>query len=188
MKETLKIWMIALLMLSGLTVTTSCSDDDDDDKSATENVQEIADRVWEFSQKHPDGFTVDVRTMKEPTEGIAVAYAATQNSHSRSQLNFVVEHALKNGGYVGGWLDTTDGEYYFDSTRLFPEDQEQQARQFAIENDQLAYFIISTGTEVRLDGANAVLHRTTRAGGVRRTYAPTWYTAPQLMQWALGCK
>ena len=56
--------------------------------------QATADAVWEFSQSHPDGFTLDIRTMTEPTEGIAVSYAATQDSHSRDQLDFVVEHSL----------------------------------------------------------------------------------------------
>ena len=37
--------------------------------------QATADAVWEFSQSHPDGFTLDIRTMTEPTEGIAVSYA-----------------------------------------------------------------------------------------------------------------
>ena len=39
--------------------------------------------------------------MTEPTEGIAVSYAATQDSHSRDQLDYVVKHALKHDGYPG---------------------------------------------------------------------------------------
>ena len=104
--------------------------------SAPDNVSAIADAVWEFSQSHPDGFTLDIRTMTEPTEGIAVSYAATQNSHSRDQLDFVVEHALQHDGYVGGWLNTENDLYYFDSTKLFPEDQLEEALQFGKENGQ----------------------------------------------------
>lgn len=172
MKETMKLWMLALvLFMAGQVSFTSCSRDDN--PTVKDDVETIADEVWAFSQGHPYGFTLDIRTMTEPTEGIAVAYAATQGSHSRAQLGSVIDHALSNGGYVGGWLDSSDGDYYFDSVRLFPEDQLDEARQFAIENEQLAFFVISTGTEIRLDGEEPA-PAATRSSGVRRTYAPTW--------------
>lgn len=63
--------------------------------------------------------------MTMPTTGIAVSYAATQNSHSRESLTFVVEHALNHDGYVGGWLDS--------------------------ENGQKAVYIISTGEEILVE-------------------------------------
>jgi hypothetical protein len=63
--------------------------------------------------------------MTMPTKGIAVSYAATQNSHSRESLTFVVEHALNHGGYVGRWLDS--------------------------ENGQKAVYIISTGEEILVE-------------------------------------
>lgn len=113
--------------------------------------QATADAVWEFSQSHPDGFTLDIRTMTEPTEGIAVSYAATQDSHSRDQLDFVVEHSLQHDGYVGGWLNTESGLYYFDSTKLFPEDQLEEALQFGKENGQTSVYILSTGTDVYIN-------------------------------------
>ena len=77
--------------------------------------------------------------MTEPTEGIAVSYAATQDSHSRNQLDFVVEHALQHDGYVGGWLNTENGLYYFDSSKLFPEDQLEEALQFGKEKARLQF-------------------------------------------------
>lgn len=55
-----------------------------------QSISTIADEVWTYSQGHPDGFTLDIRTMTEPKKGIAVSYAATQNHHSRDQLNEVV--------------------------------------------------------------------------------------------------
>ena len=103
--ERLKTWfLIAVLTISGTVSFASCSSNKD---NATEqsNISVIADKVWAFSQTHPDGFTIDIRTMTEPTEGIAVSYAATQNSHSRDQLDMVVSHALQHDGYVGGWLN-----------------------------------------------------------------------------------
>lgn len=116
-----------------------------------ESPEAIAERVWNLSQFRPDGFTVDVRTMEMPTEGIAVAYAATQGCHSREGLVAVVKHALEHNGYVGGWYDSVSGLYYFDSTRLFPEEQHDEALQFARDNGQLAVYVLSTGEEIRLD-------------------------------------
>ena len=74
----------------------------------------LADAVWTFSQTHPDGFTLDLRTLTEPTEGISVAFATTQNSHGRKALDAVVSHATAHEGFVGGWLNATDNlELFF---------------------------------------------------------------------------
>ena len=89
--------------------------------------------------------------MTEPTEGIAVSYSATQGSHSRKSLNRVVRHAMRHDGYVGGWLDTTDSLYYFDSTRLFPEDSLDAAIKFGLENEQMVIYSIKDGKEIKLN-------------------------------------
>ncbi|MBP5649516.1 MAG: hypothetical protein J6X01_00355 [Bacteroidales bacterium] len=52
---------------------------------------------------------------------------------------------------MGGWLDTTDSLYYFDSSRLFPEDSLSAAIRFGVKNKQLAVYVLSKGHEVRLD-------------------------------------
>ena len=117
----------------------------------TANIETTVDQVWNYSLSHPDGFTIDIRTMTEPTEGISVAYAATQGCHSREALDSVVSHAIKHNGFVGGWLDTETALYYFDSTRLFPEDQREAALQFARDNGQTAVCVISTGEEIRVE-------------------------------------
>ena len=132
--ERLKIWfLIAVLSICGTASFASCASNDGNATEQSE-ITAIADKVWAFSQTHPDGFTINIRTMTEPTEGIAVSYAATQNSYScvpsvaselsssvRDQLDKVVSHALQHGGYVSGWYNGEDGLYYFDSTKLFPE-------------------------------------------------------------------
>ena len=115
------------------------------------SVKAVADCVWVYSIQHPDGFTMNIATMTEPSEGVVVAYAATQGCHSRKQLGRVVRHAIRHDGYVGGWLDTSDSLYYFDSSRLFPEDSLAAAIRFGIENGQIAIFILSEGREVRLE-------------------------------------
>ena len=110
----------------------------------------VADRVWAIGEKNPDGFTVNVRTMKQPTEGVSVAYAETQNCHSREDLNKVISHSLSHDGYVGGWLESSTGLYYFDSVRLFPEDSLSAAIDFGRQNGQEAIYVLSTGKEISL--------------------------------------
>ena len=87
--------------------------------------------------------------------GIAVSYAATQGSHSRKQLENVVWHSLRHDGYVGGWLDKKSGLYYFDSTRLYPEDELKEAIQFGTVNGQRYVYVLSTGTSVKIGSENA---------------------------------
>lgn len=113
-----------------------------------QSISTIADKVWAYSQSHPDGFTLDIRTMREPKEGIAVSYAATQNHHSRNQLDEVVTHALQNNGYVGGWYNSMDGLYYFDSSRLFPEGRLNEVIQFGKDNGQQSVYRLSSSTEI----------------------------------------
>ena len=135
-------FLTVLLTLCSSTALVACSSNDT--PTEQDSITPISDKVWTFSQSHPDGFTIDIRTMTEPTEGIAVSYAEAQNCHSRDQLDKVVSHALSHDGYVGGWLNTENGLYYFDSTKLFPETALKDAIQFGKENSQLAVFILST--------------------------------------------
>ena len=114
-------------------------------------VDDLSKQVWTYSLSHPDGFTIDLNTMTTPTNGIVVAYSATQGCHSREQLNYVISHAMTHDRIVGGWLDVTDSLYYFDSSRIFPEDSIEAAKKFGIENDQIAIFLISEGKEIRLE-------------------------------------
>ena len=111
----------------------------------------LADELWTYSQTHPDGFTLNISTLDSPKEGIAVAYSETQDRHDKEDLEYVVTHAQTHGGYIGGWKDTDTGRYYFDSVKLFPESELEQAKEFGRKNDQIAIYIISSGTEVRLD-------------------------------------
>ena len=120
-------------------------------ESYTTSVVTLADSLWTYSQTHPDGFTLSISTWEEPAEGITVAYSATQDRHDRADLDYVVSHAQSHGGYVGGWLDTVTGHYYFDSVRIFPEDSLKQAIQFGIENEQISIYILSKGKEIRLE-------------------------------------
>ena len=105
--------------------------------------------------------------MTEPTEGIVVSYAATQDSHSREQLDKVVEHALRHDGYAGGWYDGDSCLYYFDSNRLFPEDRLEDALRFGRENGQRSVYVLSTGASIAIDAGVCALR------GVLQTALPT---------------
>jgi len=180
-------WLLAVVLtICGTASFASCSSNED---NATEqsNITIIADKVWAYSQTHPDGFTLDIRTMTEPTEGIAVSYAATQNSHSRDQLDKVVSQALQHDGYVGGWLSGEDGLYYFDSTKLFPEDDLKGALQFGKENGQYSVFILSTYTDIPLDGKVAeIVERGTLLVGTTGDYRPLSFCEPDGTYWGFG--
>lgn len=110
----------------------------------------LADSVWVFSQSRPEGFTIDIRSWKEPREGISVAYQQTQNRHDRKDLDYVVSHAKEHDGFIGGWLNSEDGLYYFDSVRLFPEDSLSAAINFGKANYQDAVYKLSSRQEIRL--------------------------------------
>ncbi|MBP7461678.1 MAG: hypothetical protein KBA26_10355 [Candidatus Delongbacteria bacterium] len=128
-------WIAVVLMV--VTVWSGACRHDDSSND------ELVDYVWAYSQTHPDGFTLDILKKAPVTSGIAVSYYATQNSFGKASLNWVIEHALWHDGIVGGWLNTEDSLYYFDSSRLFPDGAYQEAMAFAIENQQQAFYDIT---------------------------------------------
>lgn len=147
----LRRWIATALVVMLALCLSACASDNSANIS---NATELADAVWEFGQSHPEGFTLNIRKMTEPEEGIAVSYAATQGSHSRKQLENVVWHSLRHDGYVGGWRDKESGLYYFDSTRLYPEDELKEAVEFGAVNGQRYVYILSTGTSVKIGSEN----------------------------------
>ena len=178
--------LMAVLALCGTLGLSSCSKTHGNNEEQSK-IAEIAGKVWAFSQTHPDGFTIDVRTMTEPKEGIAVSYADTQNSHSRNQLDKVVAHALQHDGYVGGWLNSQDGLYYFDSTRLFPENNLKGALQFGKDNGQQSVFILSTFTDIPVGGKVAQIEeRGTIIFGTTGDYRPLSFREDDGTYWGFG--
>lgn len=169
-------YVLPFVMRLQIALFILCSCQTNDLQTKKQQVAAIVDQVWAFSQQHPDGFTLDIRTMTEPEEGIAVSYAATQDSHSFAQLGGVVEHALQHEGYVGGWYNSDDGDYYFDSTKLFPENTQGSAIRFGIENGQYSIFILSSLADIPLDGkAAAIVERGTLLVGTTGDYRPLSY-------------
>ena len=185
--EKYRVWLLlAVLTIFGTASFASCSSNED---NATEQrkITTIADLVWAFCQANPGGFTLDIRAMTVPTEGIAVSYAATQNSHSRDRLHKVISHALQHDGYVGGWFNSEDGFYYFDSTKLFPENDLKGAIQFGKENGQSSVFILSTSTDLPIYGKVAtIVDRGTILFGTTGDYRPLSFCEPDGTYWGFG--
>ena len=178
-------FLTVILTLCSSTVLAVCSNYGT--PTEQDSITPISDKVWTFSQSHPDGFTLDIRTMTEPAEGIAVSYAETQNSHSRDQLDKVVSHALCHDGYVGGWLNTGNGLYYFDSTKLFPETSLKEAIQFGKENGQYSVFILSANSDIPVNGKVAeIVERGTLLVGTTGDYRPLSFCETDGTYWGFG--
>ena len=111
--------------------------------------KELYNAIWAMGQMYPDGFTLDLNTLRQPTEGIYVSYAATQNSFDRKAIPAVVKHARAHYNNVGGWRDPETGKFYFDSNRIFPEDSLAAAVAFARENGQHTVYVASKGLNVK---------------------------------------
>ena len=109
---------------------------------------ELYNAIWAMGQMYPDGFTIDINTMRQPTEGLVVSYIATQNSFDRKSIPAVVKHAREHQGFVGGWYNPENKKYYFDSNRIFPEDSLAAAVQFARDNGQHTVYIASKGINI----------------------------------------
>lgn len=179
------LWMLTMMLfLWSSVVLVGCSKND---SSGQDRIHQIANQVWDFSKSHPDGFTIDIRTMTEPTEGIAVNYAETQNSHSREQLPKVVNHALLHDGFIGGWLNTDNGLYYFDSSKLFPETSLKEAIEFGKKNGQYSAFILSTLSEIPISGKVAeIIERDTLVIGTTGDYRPLSFRESDGSYWGFG--
>ena len=178
-------FLTVILTLCSSTVLAACSNYGT--PTEQDSITPISDKVWTFSQSHPDGFTLDIRTMTEPAEGIAVSYAETQNSHSRDQLDKVVSHALCHDGYVGGWLNTGNGLYYFDSTKLFSETSLKEAIQFGKENGQYSVFILSANSDIPVNGKVAeIVERGTLLVGTTGDYRPLSFCETDGTYWGFG--
>ena len=133
-----KIFGSLVLTVMALLFCTSCSKSSDND-----NLDEVIERLWNFAQKNPDGFTIDIRTFQAPKEGIVVSYAATQNSFDKKDLRKVISHAYFHANLVGGWLNDENKKYYFDSDTIFMESMLKEALEWGKKNNQQSVFILS---------------------------------------------
>lgn len=101
-------------------------------------MKQLTEAIKSIAKENPDGFTVDLTTLKKVTGGISVAYLETQNSFGDEGLKRVIEHALEHEKKVGGWQNDGNEKFYYDSVRIFTDLEE--AMQFGRENEQLYVF------------------------------------------------
>lgn len=111
-------------------------------------MEQLFEAILEVAKANPEGFTVDLTTLKKVTKGISVAYIDTQDSFGEEGLRRVLNHALMHEKRVGGWLNEENQEFYFDSIRIFTNLEE--AKQFGRENKQIAIFDISQMRLIKL--------------------------------------
>ena len=121
---------------------------------AAQGQQRISDKelvsvIWAMGQMYPDGFTISLDSLRQPTKGIAVSYLATQNSFDKKSISAVIKHARAHDNVIGGWYDPEENKYYFDSTVIFPEDDLAGALKFARENKQHTVFDLGKGINIR---------------------------------------
>ena len=95
-----------------------------------------------------DGFTIDLRTMEMVKSGYAVAYKETQDSFGDSGLTKAYNHAKENNQFIGGWHNSDNDKFYYDSIRIFISLNE--ATEFGIKQEQIAIYELHTGTEITL--------------------------------------
>ena len=90
----------------------------------------LLEAIQQIAEQNPEGFTVDLTTLKKVTKGISVAYLETQNSFGDEGLKRVLEHAERYEKTVGGWLNEDDGYFY----------NREEAIRAGRENKQIAIF------------------------------------------------
>ncbi|WP_176553138.1 hypothetical protein [Bacteroides sp. KFT8] len=113
-------------------------------------MKQLIDGVWEYSLINPNGFTLNVETMKPVKYGISVAYKETQDSFGKESLNRGINHALEHSKTVGGWFDTDSNRYYFDSVKIFKNSEIDKAIEFAKNHNQLAIYDLTNIKEIRI--------------------------------------
>lgn len=110
--------------------------------------------LLQVAAQNPEGFTVAVPSLTQVlpgiSAGIVVAYAETQDCFGDAGLEKALAHALANAGFVGGWFNEEDGQFYFDSVRIFPETDLETALEFGKANGQIAVFRLSDSRVIKL--------------------------------------
>ena len=113
-------------------------------------MKQLIDRVWEYSQNNPEGFTLNLETFKPVKFGICVAYLETQDSHDKESLEKVINHSILHQKILGGWLNVENQKFYFDSIRIFKNSDLDKAIEFAKRQKQIAIFDLTNLKEIKI--------------------------------------
>ena len=104
--------------------------------------------ILNYAENNKEGFTVNLNGLTPVSSGIAVAYEATQNSFGIDGLRAALAHAKENGNVLGGWFNSEDGMFYWDSVKIFKNSK--RAIKFGKKQKQIAIFDITNLEEIRL--------------------------------------
>ena len=149
MNRILSLLSALMLLLTVTLVNVSCSSDDTD--TTTEysvKRAELFTRLKEIAKANPDGYTVDATTLQPITTGYAVSVAATQSCFNDEGLYKVIDYVLSHSEIkaYGGWLDSLNGDYYYDATMVI--DDRDEAITYGRNNGQKAIFDLNTMTVI----------------------------------------
>lgn len=111
--------------------------------------KELVKKVLEHATSNKSGFTLNIKTLEPIQSGYVASYKATQNSFSATDLQSVITHAIRHEGIVGGWYNTKDKKYYFDSNKVFNNIVE--AIEFGMDNEQIAIFDLNNNKPIGLN-------------------------------------
>lgn len=107
-------------------------------------MKNIFEKVLQVAKQQETGFTISIVDFTSQKKGWAVAFKETQNSFGEEGLKKVIDFAIKNSTFVGGWLDNESKNFYFDAIKIVED--EEEATKLGIENEQLAIFNLETET------------------------------------------
>lgn len=140
------------------------------------NIKDLASKIYNFAQSNKQGFTLNINTLKPVTTGIVVSYKDTQNSFSETDLQSVINHAITHDCVVGGWFNSKDKKYYFDSSKVFNSNELNEAIEFGLDNEQEAIFNLDTGKEIWLN----------EKGSENQTFIPKKFDFSAFADWMLN--
>jgi fructokinase len=95
-------------------------------------------KILSLAKAEPDGFTIRLPDLEKVKKGIVSAYKETQNCFGRIGLEIAVNHAMVHERILGGWFNSENERFYFDSCKIFEDANE--AIRFGRENEQIAIF------------------------------------------------
>lgn len=105
-------------------------------------------KILGLAKAEPGGFTVRLPELERVKTGIVSAYKETQNCFGSEGLEKAVEHSLKHEKVLGGWFNSENRKFYFDSCKVF--DNLEEAIKFGKENGQIAIFDLTNLRVVEL--------------------------------------
>jgi hypothetical protein len=117
-------------------------------------ITDLKNELLKIAEANKEGFTVKITitpngyNLTKIDKGFVVAYNDTQNSFDENGLLKCIAHAIGNDKVIGGWFNSDNGKYYFDSCQIV--NSEYMANKIAKEQKQIAFYDLSTSREIKV--------------------------------------